>query len=68
MSIVSQHMNNPNENHLRAGKKILRYLTDTLGHGWLLFKNSSNIKVSLYIDEASTRAISYRSNQGSDLS
>ena len=37
VSVVSQHMNNPSEDHLEAVNRILRYLKMTPGYG-LLFK------------------------------
>jgi len=41
VSVVSQHMNNPTEDHLDAVNRILRYLKMTPGHG-LLFKKSES--------------------------
>ncbi|XP_024030348.1 uncharacterized protein LOC112094217 [Morus notabilis] len=49
VGIVSQHMNNPSEDHLEAVNRILRYLKTTLGHG-LFFKKSENRDVVLYTD------------------
>ena len=49
VSVVSQHMNNPSEDHLEAANRILRYLKMTPGHG-LIFKKSTNRKVEIYTD------------------
>ena len=49
VSVVSQHMNNPIEDHLDAMNKILRYLKMTPGHG-LLFKKSEIREVEIYTD------------------
>ena len=49
VSVVSQHMNNPSENHLEAVNRILRYLKMTPGRG-LLFKRSEKREVEIYTD------------------
>ncbi|EXB93652.1 hypothetical protein L484_018038 [Morus notabilis] len=49
VSVVSQHMNNPSEDHLEAVNRILRYLKMTPGHG-LLFRKSENREVETYTD------------------
>lgn len=49
VSVVSQHMNNPTEDHLETVNKILRYLKMTLGH-CLLFRKYENRDVEVYID------------------
>ena len=49
VSVVSQHMNNPSEDHLEALNRILRYLKMTPGHG-LLFKRSKDWEVEIYTD------------------
>ncbi|CAN0907187.1 Retrovirus-related Pol polyprotein from transposon RE1 [Linum grandiflorum] len=47
VSIVSQHMNEPTEEHLGAVTRILRYLKKSHGRG-LMFKRSSNRSVEVY--------------------
>ena len=42
-------MNNPNEDHLEAVNRILRYLKMTPGHG-LLFKKCENREIEIYTD------------------
>lgn len=49
VSMVSQHMHSPTEEHLEAVFKILRYLKRTSGRG-LLFKGSNTIKIEAYTD------------------
>ena len=49
VSVVSQHMNNPTEDHLEAVNRILRYLKMTPGHG-LLFRKCENREVVIYTD------------------
>ncbi|KAL5553896.1 hypothetical protein UlMin_041297 [Ulmus minor] len=49
VSVVSQHMNNPTEDHLEAINQILRYLKMTTGHG-LLFRKCENREIEIYTD------------------
>ena len=49
VSVVSQHMNNPSEDHLEALNRILRYLKMTPRYG-LLFKRSKDWEVEIYTD------------------
>lgn len=49
VSVVSQHMNDPNEDHIETVNRILRYLKMTPGHG-LLFKKSEKREVEIYTD------------------
>lgn len=49
VSVVSQYMNNPTEEHMKAVTRILRYLKMTPGKG-LLFKKSDNREVKVYTD------------------
>jgi hypothetical protein len=47
VSVVSQFMNNPTEEHMDAVKRILRYLKMTPGRG-LLYKKSDSRNVEIY--------------------
>ncbi|KAL4273911.1 hypothetical protein GQ457_13G029070 [Hibiscus cannabinus] len=49
VGIVSQHMNDPREEHLEAIQRIIRYLKMTPGHG-LIFKKNHIRKVEVYSD------------------
>ena len=49
VSVVSQRMNNPTEDHLEAVNRILRYLKMTPGHG-LLFRKCESRDVEIYTD------------------
>ena len=49
VSMVSQFMHNPHEEHLNAVYRILRYLKSSPGKG-LLFKKDSNRKVEAFTD------------------
>ncbi|KAL5574813.1 hypothetical protein UlMin_016512 [Ulmus minor] len=49
VSVVSQQVNNPTEDHLEAVNRILRYLKMTPGHG-LLFKKCENHEIEIYTD------------------
>lgn len=48
-SVVSQHMNNPIEDHLQEVNRILRYLKKIIGHAFL-FKKFRNREVKIYTD------------------
>ena len=49
VSVVSQYMNNPTEDHLDAVNRILRYLKMTPGLG-LIFRKSKSREVEIYTD------------------
>lgn len=49
VSIVSQHMNNPSDDHLEVVNRILRYLKMTPGL-CLLFKKCENREMEIYTD------------------
>lgn len=49
VSVVSQHMNNPTEEHMDAVTRILRYLKMKPGNG-LLFKKSDSRDLEVYTD------------------
>ncbi|KAJ4715365.1 Retrovirus-related Pol polyprotein from transposon TNT 1-94 [Melia azedarach] len=49
VSVVSQYMNNPTEEHMEIVTRILRYLKMTPGKG-LLFKKSDNKEIKVYTD------------------
>lgn len=49
VSVVSQYMNNPNEEHFNAVMRILRYLKMNPGSG-LLFKRNDNRDIEMYTD------------------
>lgn len=49
VSVVSQHINDSNEDHMEAMKRILRYLKMTPGHG-LPFRKSAKREVKIYTD------------------
>ncbi|XP_062103692.1 secreted RxLR effector protein 161-like [Humulus lupulus] len=49
VSVVSQYMNNPTEEHVEAVTRILRYLKMTLGKG-LLFRKNENKEIRVYTD------------------
>ena len=49
VSIVSQHMHNPNEEHMEAVMRILRYLKGTPGVGLLIQKHTGR-RISIYTD------------------
>jgi hypothetical protein len=50
LSVVSQFMHNPGEQHMNAVMRILRYLKSAPGKGILLKKNDNNNNVSVYTD------------------
>ena len=50
LSIVSQFMHNPGEQHMSAVMRILRYLKSSLGKGILFSKNVAHRKVEAYTD------------------
>lgn len=47
VSVVSQFMNNPTEEHMEVANIILRYLKMTLGKG-LLYKKGDNKNIELF--------------------
>ncbi|KAE8685442.1 Protein TIC 40 [Hibiscus syriacus] len=47
VSIVSQYMNDPREEHLEAVSRILRYLKMTLGHG-LIFRKHEDRTIKIF--------------------
>ena len=49
ISVVSQFINNPAEEHMEVVNKILRYLKITLGRG-LLYKKNDNRDVEVFSD------------------
>ena len=49
VSMVSQFMHSPHEEHLHAVYKILRWLKQTLGKG-LLFKKGDHMRVEAFTD------------------
>ncbi|CAL2245823.1 unnamed protein product [Prunus armeniaca] len=49
LSVVSQYMHNPGEQHIVALMRILRYLKGSLGKGILVTKNG-HLKVEGYTD------------------
>ena len=49
VSLVSQFMHSPNEEHMHAVRRILHYLKATLGKG-ILFAPGANLKVQGCID------------------
>ena len=50
LSIISQFMHNPGEQHMNAVMLILRYLKSTLGKGILFTKNVDCQSVDAYSD------------------
>ena len=50
LSIVSQFMHNPGEQHMNAVMRILRYLKSALGNGILFSKNIVEQAIDVYID------------------
>ena len=50
LSIVSQFMHNPGEQHMSAIMRILRYLKSTPGKGVLFSKGVDHLKVEAYTD------------------
>ncbi|XP_073284995.1 secreted RxLR effector protein 161-like [Primulina huaijiensis] len=49
VSVVSQFMNDPREEHMEAVNRILRYLKLSSGKG-ILFKQSTNRSIEVYTD------------------
>ncbi|PKU71137.1 putative mitochondrial protein [Dendrobium catenatum] len=49
VGIVSRYMENPTETHLKAAKRILRYIKGTQNHG-LLYSHSNEFQLSGYSD------------------
>ncbi|WJZ89730.1 hypothetical protein VitviT2T_008926 [Vitis vinifera] len=50
LSVVSQYMHNPGEQHMNAVMRILRYLKNALGKGILFAKNVNHQSIEVYID------------------
>ncbi|KAL4290499.1 hypothetical protein GQ457_14G012450 [Hibiscus cannabinus] len=51
VNVISQHMMNPNEEHMAGANRILRYLKKTPGHG-LLFKKTQDRTVKVFTDSS----------------
>ncbi|KAL4347719.1 hypothetical protein GQ457_17G012390 [Hibiscus cannabinus] len=51
VNVISQHMTNPNEEHMAAATRILRYLKGTPGHG-LMFKKTDDRSVKVFTDSS----------------
>ena len=49
VGIVSRYMEKPRESHLKAAKRILRYIQGTMTHG-LLYSRSDELKLTGYSD------------------
>ena len=49
VGVVSQFMHNPNEDHMNAIFRILKYLKGTLGRG-LLFSKNDMLDIEAYTD------------------
>ena len=60
LSIVSQFMHNPGEQHMNAVMRILRYLKSAPGKGILFTKNVDCQSVDAYSDADWAGAIDYR--------
>ncbi|WJZ97489.1 hypothetical protein VitviT2T_016090 [Vitis vinifera] len=50
LSVVSQYMHNPREQHMNAVKRILRYLKNVPGKGILFTKNVDHQSIKVYTD------------------
>ncbi|WJZ84318.1 hypothetical protein VitviT2T_003927 [Vitis vinifera] len=50
LSVVSQYMHNPREQHMNAVIRILRYLKNALGKGILFAKNVDHHSIEVYTD------------------
>ncbi|RVW93163.1 Protochlorophyllide reductase, chloroplastic [Vitis vinifera] len=50
LSVVSQYMHNPGEQHMNAVMRILRYLKNAPGKGILFAKNVDHQSIEVYID------------------
>ncbi|RVW17531.1 Retrovirus-related Pol polyprotein from transposon RE2 [Vitis vinifera] len=50
LSVVSQYMHNPREQHMNAVMRILRYLKNAPGKGILFAKNVNHQSIEVYID------------------
>ncbi|WKA06512.1 hypothetical protein VitviT2T_024408 [Vitis vinifera] len=50
LSVVSQYMHNPGEQHMNAIMRILRYLKNAPGKGILFAKNVDHQSIEVYID------------------
>ncbi|WJZ98924.1 hypothetical protein VitviT2T_017413 [Vitis vinifera] len=57
LSVVSQYMHNPEEQHMNAVMRILRYLKNALGKGILFAKNVDHQSIELYTDADWTGAV-----------
>ncbi|XP_072056350.1 uncharacterized mitochondrial protein AtMg00810-like [Arachis hypogaea] len=49
LEIVSQSMHKPQEDHMKAAMRIVRYLKGAPGSG-IIFKRNGHLKVEVYID------------------
>jgi len=49
LSVISQFMHSPSEEHMKVVTRILRYLKSSLGKG-ILFKKGDNLKIDGYTD------------------
>ncbi|WJZ83765.1 hypothetical protein VitviT2T_003420 [Vitis vinifera] len=50
LSVVSQYMRNPREQHMNAAMRILRYLKNAPGKGILFVKNVDHQSIEVYTD------------------
>ncbi|RVW58710.1 Retrovirus-related Pol polyprotein from transposon RE1 [Vitis vinifera] len=50
LSVASQYMHNPGEQHMNAVMRILRYLKNALGKGILFAKNVDHQSIEVYTD------------------
>ena len=50
LSVVSQYMHDPGEQHMNAVMRILRYLKNTPGKGILYAKNVDHQSIEVYTD------------------
>ncbi|KAA3466547.1 Cysteine-rich RLK (receptor-like protein kinase) 8 [Gossypium australe] len=51
VNVISQHMTNPNEEHIAVANRILKYLKRTPGHG-LMFKKTQDRTVKIFTDSS----------------
>ena len=51
LSVVSQYIHNPREQHMNAVMCILRYLKNAPGKGILFAKNVNHHSIEVYIDD-----------------
>ncbi|KAL4346426.1 hypothetical protein GQ457_17G004490 [Hibiscus cannabinus] len=64
VNVISQHVNNPNEEHIATSYRILKYLKKTPGHG-LIFRKTQDrtVKVFTYFSWAGSLT-KWRSTSG----